>query len=47
MPQEIEVWYTIPALRRELTKSMIEDYINLTIVKKNLKILVFRASHIK
>ena len=25
MPQEIEVWYTIPALRRELTKSMIED----------------------
>ena len=26
MPQEIEVWYTIPALRRELAKSMIEDF---------------------
>lgn len=26
MPQEIEVWYTIPALRRELAKSMINDY---------------------
>jgi len=26
MPQEIEVWYIIPALRRELTKSMIEDF---------------------
>ena len=25
MPQEIEVWYTIPAIRRELTKSMVED----------------------
>ncbi len=24
MPQEIEVWYIIPALRRELAKSMIE-----------------------
>ena len=24
MPQEIEVWYIIPAIRRELTKSMIE-----------------------
>ena len=24
MPQEIEVWYIIPALRRELTKCMIE-----------------------
>lgn len=23
MPQEIEVWYTIPALRRELAKAMI------------------------
>jgi len=26
MPQEIEVWYIIPALRREIAKSMIEDY---------------------
>ena len=25
MPQEIEVWYIIPAIRRELTKSMIES----------------------
>lgn len=25
MPQEIEVWYIIPALRRELAKSLIED----------------------
>ena len=25
MPQEIEVWYIIPALRRELAKSMIND----------------------
>ncbi|MBI2134469.1 hypothetical protein HYU09_00630 [Candidatus Woesearchaeota archaeon] len=25
MPQEIEVWYIIPALRRELAKSMITD----------------------
>ena len=24
MPQEIEVWYIIPAIRRELTKSMVE-----------------------
>ena len=29
MPQEIEVWYIIPALRRELAKTMIEDF-NLT-----------------
>ena len=29
MTQEIEVWYVIPALRRELTKSMINDF-NLT-----------------
>lgn len=29
MPQEIEVWYIIPALRRELTKYMIES-LNLT-----------------
>ena len=26
MPQEIEVWYVIPALRREIAKSMIEHY---------------------
>jgi len=26
MPQEIEVWYIIPAIRREIAKSMIEDY---------------------
>jgi len=26
MPQEVEVWFIIPALRRELAKSMIEDY---------------------
>ncbi len=26
MPQEIEVWYIIPALRREIAKSMIEDF---------------------
>ena len=26
MPQEIEVWYLIPALRRELTKIFIEEY---------------------
>ena len=26
MPQEIEVWYILPALRRELTKTMIEDF---------------------
>ena len=25
MPQEIEVWYIIPAIRRELAKSMIKD----------------------
>jgi uncharacterized protein len=25
MPQEIEVWYIIPAIRRELAKSMIDD----------------------
>ena len=25
MPQEIEVWYIIPALRRELVKSMLND----------------------
>ena len=25
MPQEIEVWFTIPALRRELAKSMIDS----------------------
>lgn len=29
MPQEIEVWYIIPAIRRELAKSMIKD-LNLT-----------------
>jgi uncharacterized protein len=26
MPQEIEVWYIIPALRREIAKCMIEDF---------------------
>ena len=26
MPQEIEVWYIIPAIRREIAKSMIDDY---------------------
>jgi len=26
MPQEIEVWYLIPALRREFTKIFVEDY---------------------
>ena len=26
MPQEIEVWYLIPALRRELTKIFIKSY---------------------
>ncbi len=26
MPQEIEVWYIIPAIRRELAKSMIEGF---------------------
>lgn len=26
MPQEIEVWYIIPALRRELTKALINNH---------------------
>ena len=26
MPQEIEVWYLIPGLRRELTKILISDF---------------------
>tara|TARA_Y100000310_G_scaffold345811_1_gene470322 strand:- start:8037 stop:8414 length:378 start_codon:yes stop_codon:yes gene_type:complete len=26
LPQEVEVWYIIPALRRELSKCMIKDY---------------------
>jgi len=26
MPQEVEVWFIIPALRREIAKSMIDDY---------------------
>jgi len=26
MPQEVEVWYLLPALRREITRIMIEDY---------------------
>lgn len=26
MPQEIEVWFIIPAIRRELAKSMVEDH---------------------
>ena len=26
MPQEIEVWYILPALRREMAKIMIQDY---------------------
>ena len=26
MPQEIEVWYILPALRREMAKTMIKDY---------------------
>ena len=26
MPQEVEVWYIIPALRREIAKSMIDDF---------------------
>lgn len=26
LPQEIEVWYIIPAIRRELCKSLVNDY---------------------
>lgn len=26
MPQEIEVWYLIPGIRRELTKSLVADH---------------------
>ena len=26
MPQEIEVWYVLPAIRRELARSLINDY---------------------
>ena len=26
LPQEIEVWYIIPAIRRELSKCMVKDY---------------------
>ncbi len=26
MPQEIEVWYLIPALRKELTKTLMQDH---------------------
>ena len=26
LPQEIEVWYIIPAIRRELTKILIKQY---------------------
>ena len=26
MPQEIQVWYVLPAIRKELAKSMINDY---------------------
>ena len=26
MPQEIEVWYLIPALRKEITKFLIKDF---------------------
>lgn len=26
MPQEIEVWYLIPGIRRELAKFLVEDY---------------------
>lgn len=26
LPQEIEVWYVLPALRREFAKSLINDY---------------------
>ncbi|MAH33170.1 transcriptional regulator [archaeon] len=26
MPQEIEVWYIMPALRREIAKSLIKDF---------------------
>jgi len=32
MPQEIEVWYLIPALRREIAKILIKDY---NITQKN------------
>lgn len=37
MPQEIEIWYLIPALRREFAKIFVKDY-NLT-QKKTAKIL--------
>ncbi len=26
MPQELEVWYILPSIRRELAKSMIKDF---------------------
>ncbi len=36
MPQEIEVWYIIPALRRELAKGMIENGLTQKQVAKNM-----------
>tara|TARA_Y100000294_G_scaffold177026_1_gene201122 strand:+ start:2588 stop:2956 length:369 start_codon:yes stop_codon:yes gene_type:complete len=44
MPQEIEVWYLIPALRRELVKIFIKDY-NLS-QKKSAEILEITESAI-
>ncbi len=44
MPQEIEVWYLIPALRRELVKIFIKDY-NLS-QKKSAEILGITESAI-
>lgn len=44
MPQEIEVWYLIPALRRELAKIFIRDY-NLT-QKESAKIIGITESAI-
>ena len=26
LPQEVEVWYLIPALRKEITKALIKDF---------------------
>ena len=38
MPQEIEVWYIIPAIRRELTKSMVESGLTQKQVAKRMGI---------
>lgn len=43
LPQEIEVWYTIPAIRKELSRILVKDY-NMTFEKAGAILGISKAA---